>query len=122
MKASEICELTRQSIKSLLEQRMGAATGRDRCRRDNVRWAFPGAVELWITDDDGTENHVLATSINLSSQGIGIRTDEPIKPGTEVGVAVHEPEMSLHGRAAVRHCNPAGHEFVVGLQFLFNRT
>jgi len=83
------------------------------------RWPFPGTVELWIPQADGTELYTLATSMNLSLQGIGIRCEEPLAPGLELGIAVHEPEVSFHGHAIVRHCTEIQDDYLVGLQFIF---
>lgn len=118
--STEICPLSQPAIAELLHQRLDRGVhGRD-CRRLAPRWSFPGTVELWIPRQNG-EEHTLATSINLSATGIGIRADEPLRPGLELGIAVHEPEVSFHGRAIVRHCTqcPPGY-YIAGLEFLFD--
>ena len=124
MDTAEICALRREALASLLAGRQTRALARSaKCRRRVTRWAFPGTVELWLPDEDGGERYVLATSVNLSLKGIGIRCDEGLAPGLAVGIAVHEPEASFHGRAVVRHCTNSGHGFhVVGLQFVFDET
>ena len=54
------------------------------------------------------------------TRGIGIRADEALTPGVQLGIAVHEPEASFHGRAVVRHCTDTGQGYhIVGLEFLF---
>jgi hypothetical protein len=121
MDVTEICPLTQDAVAKLLADRQAKVSDRNHnCRRRAARWTFPGTVELWVPDDTGAEQYSLATSINLSTQGIGIRADEPLKPGLEVGVAIHEPEVSFHGRAVVRHCTETPDEtYIVGLQFRF---
>ena len=84
------------------------------------RWPFPGTVELWIPEGDGTERYELATSLNLSLVGVGIRCDESLESGVELAIAIHEPEVSFHGRAVVRHCTEMESDFLVGLEFLFS--
>lgn len=118
--ASEICELTRQSITNLLqERRRGPGTHAARERRAVARSAFPSAVELWIPDG-AKERYALATAVDLSAAGIGLRCDEEFAPGMRIGLAVHEPEMTLHGHAVVRHCTKtATGDFIIGLHFDF---
>lgn len=122
--ASEIHPLTRHAVAKLIASRSlsrQASPKEGHCRRQLVRWPFPGAAELWIRDDAGIEQHWLATCLNLSLGGIGIRLDRPLSPGTELDIAVHQPEVSFHGRAVVRHCTPtADGEFAAGLEFLFS--
>ncbi len=90
-------------------------------QRNAPRWPFPSTVELWVPDADGEEHYLLATSINLSTTGIGLKVEEPIAPGTDLALAIHEPEMSFHGRAMVRHCTETDRGFwIAGLQFLFD--
>ena len=119
--SAEICPLTQDAIAKVLASRHAqGSAAKTRNRRRAVRWIFPSTVELWVPDADGTEHYALATSINLSTTGIGIRSDEELRPGLELGIAIHEPEMSFHGRAIVRHCTDTGHNFyIVGLQFVF---
>ncbi|MEK6797825.1 MAG: PilZ domain-containing protein [Planctomycetota bacterium] len=121
MEAVDICPLTKEAIENLIASR-GACTSANvkPCRRRTERWAFPGTVELWLPDGNGRECYALATSINLSTRGIGIRADEALTPGVQLGIAVHEPEASFHGRAVVRHCTDTGQGYhIVGLEFLF---
>lgn len=124
--ASEILPLTRQAVAKLITSRAlsrQASLRDESCRRHRVRWPFPGAAELWIRDDAGIEHHWLATCLNLSLGGIGIRLDRSLAPGAELDIAVHQPEVSFHGRAIVRHCTPtADGEFAAGLEFCFPVT
>jgi hypothetical protein len=124
--ASEILPLTRNAVAKLIASRSQprhSSPKEGHCRRQRVRWPFPGAAELWIRDDAGIEHHWLATCLDLSLGGIGIRIDRSLSPGTEMDIAVHQPEVSFHGRAVVRHCTPAADgEFTVGLEFCFPGT
>ncbi len=124
MDTGEICALTEQSIGELLAKRQSWASRADaNGRRRALRWPFPGTVELWIPDPEGGERYALATSINLSLDGIGVRFDEELASGVELAVAIHEPEMSFHGRAVVRHCaETESGAFILGLQFLFDKN
>src|SRR2546423_1506681 len=89
--ASEICELTKQSITNLLqERRRSPGTHSARERRAVTRSAFPSAVELWIPDAN-KERYALATAVDLSAVGIGLRSEEELPTGMRVGLAVHEP-------------------------------
>ena len=119
MNVSEICELTVQSISALLAQRHQPAANGKGCRRDGMRRAFPSTVELWVPDANGHEQYMLATSLNLGDRGIGVCSDVELEPGLRVGIAIHEPEATLHGQAIVRHCSPTRHGFRVGFEFVF---
>lgn len=122
METAEICALTEQSVGELLAKRQSWASRADASgRRRMMRWPFPGTVELWIPDGNGGERYNLATSINLSLDGIGIRADEELRPGMHLAVAIHEPEMSFHGKAFVRHCTETDNgSYILGLQFLYD--
>ncbi len=120
--AAEICALTERSVDELLTRRETEALGPDaQGRRRALRWPFPGTVELWIPDEQGRENYALATAVNLSRDGMGIAADQPIADGTSVQVAIHEPEVTFHGQAVVRHCTESEDgSYLVGLQFSFD--
>jgi len=123
MEATEIYPLTEKSIAKLLEGRNARQPDtKGKARRSVKRWPFPGTVELWIPDEDGLERYSLATSLNLSLGGVGIRLDEALPEGMELALAVHEPEVSFHGRAVVRHCANMGDDYLIGLQFSYDRT
>lgn len=121
METTEICRLTEAAVAKVLVGRGVAAPHmRAKGRRSLPRWPFLGTAELWIPEGDDTERYELATSLNLSLVGVGIRCDEPLEPGVELSVAIHEPEVSFHGRAVVRHCTEMEGDFLVGLEFLFS--
>jgi len=123
MEATEIYPLTEQAIAKLLEGRNTRLPDtKGKARRSVKRWPFPGTVELWIPDEDGLERYALATSLNLSLGGVGIRLDESLPEGMELALAVHEPEVSFHGRAVVRHCTDMEGECLIGLQFVYDRA
>ncbi len=120
METAEICPLARNALARLLADRNAAAPDKNGKRRRKVsRWPFPGTVELWIPDEMGLERYTLATSLDLSLDGVGIRCDEPLSAGLELAIAIHEPEVTFHGRAVVRHCTEVEDEYLIGLQFLF---
>lgn len=123
METTEICPLTEDAVAELLacrvdEHRNANAKG----RRKVTRWPFPATAELWVPDESGLEHYALATALNLSLHGVGIRCDEPLAVGLELAMAIHEPEMSLHGRGVVRHCTEIEEEYLVGLEFLFDEA
>ena len=121
MNTAEFCLLTEAAVAKLLADRNPKEPGtKGKDRRKMTRWPFPGAVELWIPDEHGIEHHALATSLNLSLGGVGIRCDEPLSPGLELAIAVHEPEVSFHGRAVVCHCTDMQGDYLIGLQFLYD--
>lgn len=121
METTEICPLTREAVTKLFADRHAQADEKvERQRRKAPRWPFPGTAELWVPGEGDIEHYTLATSLNLSLDGAGIRCDEPLPLNLELAVAFHEPEVSFHGRAVVRHCTRMGDEYLIGLQFLFD--
>ncbi len=119
MDADEIVPLTREAVQRLLSTRANAAPGAPG-KRQAPRWPFPGAVEIWIPTVSGSQSHVIATLHDLSDAGIGVRCDVKLVPGTVHPIAVHQPEMSLHGQATVRHCTPRRTGYHIGMQFKFD--
>jgi len=122
MQTAEVTVLTERALAKLLADRQGVPAKHTRkCRRQTLRWPFPGTVQLWLPDDVYGESLILATSLNLSIEGLAVRCEEPLEPGTEVTLAVHEPEVSFQGRAVVRHCteNDDGLH-CIGMAFLFD--
>ena len=123
METVDIHPLTRRAVKRFLGERstVGHFT-HENCQRQATRWPFPGTVELWIPVTASGERYALASSINLSVEGMAIKHDEPLEPGTQVGIAFHEPEASFHGKATVRHCTEvADGVFFVGMKFCFGK-
>lgn len=119
MKTDEIVKLTPQRVAALVRARQAADDAdwyEGREKRDDVRWPFPGAVELWPVDGDGRERWY-ATCRNLSLYGLGMLTEQPFDPGTNVEIACHFPEASFYGQAVIRHCTETPHGFLVGVEF-----
>lgn len=117
---TEFSPLTREAVNELFAARPGFLASLARtCRRRGPRWPFPATVELWVPDEHGVDQHVLATCLNLSRDGIGIRCEEPLSIGTEISVSVHQPEVTLYGRAIVRHRTSISGGWYLGLQFVF---
>ncbi len=120
MDTTEICELTEEAVVNLLNARQaGRAQPGGNGRRETPRWPFPATVQLWVTDEDGIEQHVLATGLNMSRGGIGVLCDEPLPVGLTLPIAVHQPEMSFHGRGTIRHCTETDVGYYLGLKFVF---
>ncbi|HUU82092.1 MAG TPA: PilZ domain-containing protein [Phycisphaerae bacterium] len=120
MDADEIVPLTAEAINQLLEARRGArqkASGDE--KRRVPRWAFPGAVEVWVPAEGGGERHVLGVCHNLTERGVGVRVEETIKVGATMSIAIHQPERSFHGQGTVRHCTAREGGYLVGFEFVF---
>ena len=120
MDADEIQPLTAETISRLLSSpAVGDGTSGDLGRRRHPRWPFPGAVELWLPAEGGAERHVLGVCHNLTEAGIAVRVDEPLEVGLTLSLAIHQPELSLHGKGTVRHCTPRDNGYAAGLEFIF---
>ncbi len=122
MQDTEVTMLTKKSMTSLMNERRKRFAARNprNCKREVQRWPFPGTVQIW-TQDDGLDQLIFATSLNLSSQGIGLRCEEAFPCGCELVIAVHEPEISFQGRAVVRHCSETEDGWYhIGMQFIYD--
>ena len=122
MDTSEFVKLTRKTVADLLEHsHPDSADEEPLRRRREPRWPFPGTVELWVPEPDGTERQIFATSINVSLNGLAIRCDEGIALGTSLPIAVHLPQATYLGHAVARHISETPSDFLIGLQFTFER-
>ena len=123
MDADEIQPLSADRVARLLAARRQAEQVPGTLgKRRLPRWPFPGAVELWLPAEGGAERHVLGACHNLSEGGVGVRVDEPLEVGTTLSLAIHQPELSLHGRATVRHCSLRDDGYLAGLEFVFEAS
>ena len=121
MDATEITPLTEEAIAELLIGRCVRSDDAENARRrETPRWPFPGTVELWLPAENGTEEHHLATCVNLSLGGLGLLYEDELPVGLELALAIHQPEVSFHGRGVVRHCTETEAGFYLGLQFLYD--
>lgn len=121
MRTEEIVRLTKKRVNALITARqeahdMDASPGPE--RRRHPRWPFKGPVEIWPEGGDGT-NVTHGTCLNVSESGLGLSCDEHLQPGSTVEIAVHLPEMTLCGKAAVRYCAEVRDQFMVGMEFIF---
>lgn len=118
---AEIMPLNRGALESLLHGKPLAALDDDeRARRASRRWPFQSPVEMWVPEGNGYEHHLLGTCYNLSSTGMGVVSEESLIPGMELNMAVHQPEVTFHGRAVVKHCSVVDVDtFLIGMQFLY---
>lgn len=116
----EIQPLTRESIAAFLKGReLFTPDEHSHARRRVPRWPFPGTVELWIPEGENEDRYDLAICINLSIDGLGILCDEQLPLGMKIGIAFHQPEVSFHGRATVRHVAANEKGYYTGVQFLY---
>jgi hypothetical protein len=123
METSEFCRLSEEALLGLLRRRPAPGAARaSRAQRRVPRWPFPGMVELWLPQEHGGEDYSLATCENLSIHGVAVRFGEPIDPGVELPLAIHQPERTFHGWAVVRHCTRMRKDYFIGMEFLFDRS
>ena len=120
MDADEIIPLTADSIADLVEaHRAAEAPLSETGNRTVPRWPFPGAVQLWASDEPEAERLIFGTCCNISEGGLGVRTDEPLPVGATLPFAIHLPQASYHGEATVRHCTKKKTGYFVGMEFDF---
>lgn len=120
MDADEIIPLTAESIADLVRNhRVAEAPESESGNRRAPRWPFPGAMQLWVADESGTETILFGTCDNISTAGLAGRIDEPLPVGVTIPIAIHLPQATYHGRATVRHCTQKKRSHFVGLEFDF---
>jgi len=84
-------------------------------RRRERRSRVNGAYSICFQNGEGLNSSVEAQGCNLSSSGIGIRSENPLSPGTVV--FVQGPGGSPNGYCTVRHCSRDGNLNQLGLEF-----
>ncbi|MCB9850995.1 MAG: hypothetical protein H6817_09875 [Phycisphaerales bacterium] len=120
MQTEEFIPLSADAVLDILHERYGYCDDRDANeRRGRTRWPFPGTVELWVPNEDGGEEYLLARALNLSPLGVGILVEDDIPMDARVSIAIHQPEATLFGKALTRHASPTPEGTLVGLQFLY---
>ena len=117
MHTGEILPIEHETLVQLFRMRFAHLDDEALGRRREMRWPFKGTVELWIPGPEDTEIYRLATCLNLSLRGVGIQCEDELREGSVLDLAIHQPELSLHGKARVRHCTLVEEEYVVGLEF-----
>ncbi len=120
MDADEIIALTAETVGELVKAHRSAEgpvpeTG----QRLAPRWLFAGTTQLWVTDESGVERLIIGTCCNLSTSGLGVRTDEALPTGVTLPIAIHLPQASYHGQATVRHCTEKQRGYFIGMAFGF---
>lgn len=121
MDAEKILKLSPQVVRELVDARQVKSipkTPHSELRKSE-RWPFPGTVEVWLPEGSYGDRHLLATMHNLSLDGLAMRTRRPLTVGDKIGLALHQPEMSIYGDAFVRHCTAAAVGYLVGVEFAF---
>ncbi len=128
--ADEIQPLSRVTVAAVLAEQITTESelfglaidlddDEDACQRGEQRWPFPGAVELWLPGPHDSDRYVIGACHNMSKSGVGVRMDHAIEVGITIDIAIHQPTLSLHGRATVRHCSERSKGYLVGLAFEF---
>lgn len=89
-------------------------------RRAEARVPYEARVDLIVIDGRvGGDAHQRAHSIDLSANGISIRSDRELPPMTSVLLRLTLPHANgpMQFRAQVRWCRPQGSQFLCGLVF-----
>ena len=121
MQTEEFIAISPESILNLLRDRYGYnEAGHTDQRRQRPRWPFPGTAELWIPNEQGEEQCVLARALNLNPDGVGILIDSEVTPGAKLSIAIHQPEVTFYGQATVRHCRAIEQGYHAGLSFVYD--
>ncbi|HLG99146.1 MAG TPA: PilZ domain-containing protein [Bryobacteraceae bacterium] len=90
------------------------AASRGNLRRHN-RSPVESPIQVLWTDSSGVDKSVNGRTIDISEEGLRVKTPEPIDRGTYVTFSA--PKIPLRGRASVRSCRQQGLTYLVGLEF-----
>ena len=119
MDADRIVKLTPESIDALLaSHRVKAVEKHAPGRRREMRWPFPGTIEVWLPEGCYGERHFLGTLHNLSPGGAAMRARRPVASDTRIALAIHVPELTCYGHAVVRHCTQTPAGYLIGMEFV----
>ena len=80
------------------------------------RTEYRGKINLSWSDDTGNPCARNAECLNISCNGLKVKTEFQL-PLRSV-VSVRASELALHGSASVRSCVRQGVKYIVGLEFL----
>jgi hypothetical protein len=92
----------------------GAPPGRKESRMD-ARLRTQSPMKLSWQDSAGNRYSLGVRTVDMTSQGARVESPEPMAPG--VYVLLEAPKLKLTGSAIVRHCEPRGTIFHIGLDF-----
>ena len=115
----EFVALNAETIQTLLESgRQQQADRRNRERRREKRWPFPGTVQLWVRNPAGEEFEIHATCQNLNEAGLGLICEQGFEVGMIVPIAIHQPDATYHGTGVIRHCTPSDGAYFLGVELV----
>lgn len=123
MNTDEIVKLSRQSVASLIQQRLASGkieqpyAGPE--RRRAPRWPFPGQVEVRLAGDDHSPP-LFFECRDLSESGLGMCGSRGFEIGDIVEISLHLPEATLYGQTLVRYCMKTHRGFMIGVEFRFD--
>jgi hypothetical protein len=82
----------------------------DRRRHKRIPINRPVVICL---EDHGGQQRIKARAVNVSPSGVLLEAEKPVPVGTVV--ILQTPEFVVLGKASVRHCEPKGLRYTMGL-------
>ena len=86
-------------------------------RRDATRYTMNEPVDLLIDSHESPADMILASGRDISSSGIGLYSNRPVKPGTEMLVSVNTGREKFLSKAVAVHSTLSVGLFKVGARF-----
>jgi hypothetical protein len=83
--------------------------------RKHRRYPIQGTIHLMWQDGSGRERLSMGRLVDVSVNGIRMRTDDPIP--VRAYIICNDPRTGIRGRGAVRHCAYARGKYEVGVEF-----
>ena len=98
--------------------RTHAATSEFETRRTAPRFLMAEPVDVMIDSDETPADVILASGRDISSNGIGIYANKPIRAGTEMIVSIESGTDRLLAKAVAVHSTMSVGLYKVGARFI----
>jgi hypothetical protein len=83
--------------------------------RKHRRYPIQGTLHLLWQDGSGRERMSMGKLVDVSVNGIRLRTDEPIP--VRAYLICNDHRLGIRGRGSVRHCSYSRGKYEVGVEF-----
>ncbi len=83
--------------------------------RRHVRDTIEGSFQFLWEDADGREHVSQAKIVDISPNGIGLRSDQAIPPRSPI--SCNHEKLGIRGRGTVRHCTYSKGKYLIGVEF-----
>lgn len=93
---------------------MSMSSGKRNLRR-HARDTIEGSLHFLWEDADGREHVSRAKIVDISPDGIGLRSDQPVPLRSPI--SCNDEKLGIRGRGTVRHCTYVKGKYQIGVEF-----